>query len=245
MTDSRNGRPLRHALAREGTCGEVADILGDPLRLEVWWPSVYLEVEEIEPARAEGGVGRRVRLLTKGWLPYTLRWELVVVESTLPARLHDCRDGRPGRNRCLDVRAGWRRCRHHLRLADPGREAAAPQAVVSAQAAVRGEPPVGDGRRGAELEARTGTAAGDLGRRAPGDSGAARPDDAGGRGACWCGRGRCDRRGVPGVPNAAGSQVRLKPDTTRGRCVVSAVRPTGVTSRAASSSIGARAAIQR
>ena len=68
----------------EGACGEVADILGDPLRLEVWWPSVYLEVEEIEPARSERGVGRRVRLLTKGWLPYTLRWELVVVESNYP-----------------------------------------------------------------------------------------------------------------------------------------------------------------
>ena len=68
----------------EGTCGEVADILGDPLRLPVWWPSVYLEVEEIEPAKAENGIGRRVRLLTKGWLPYTLRWDLVVLDSTYP-----------------------------------------------------------------------------------------------------------------------------------------------------------------
>ena len=68
----------------EGTCGEVADILGDPLRLSVWWPSVYLKVDEIEPARAENGVGRRVRLLTKGWLPYTLRWELLVVDSRYP-----------------------------------------------------------------------------------------------------------------------------------------------------------------
>jgi hypothetical protein len=68
----------------EGTCGEVADVLGDPLRLDIWWPSVYLEVEEIEPARAAGGVGRRVRLHTKGWLPYTLRWELLVIESSYP-----------------------------------------------------------------------------------------------------------------------------------------------------------------
>ena len=30
------------------------------------------------------GVGRRVRLLTKGWLPYTLQWESVVVESRYP-----------------------------------------------------------------------------------------------------------------------------------------------------------------
>ena len=66
-----------------GTCGEVADILGDPLALQRWWPSVYLSVEEIAPAR-EDGLGRRVRLHTKGWLPYTLVWEFEVVESRYP-----------------------------------------------------------------------------------------------------------------------------------------------------------------
>jgi hypothetical protein len=45
----------------------VADILGDQLALARWWPSVYLEVEEIAPARADG-TGRRVRL-HRGWLP--------------------------------------------------------------------------------------------------------------------------------------------------------------------------------
>lgn len=69
-----------------GTCGEVADVLGDPLELPRWWPSVYLSVEELEPPNAEG-VGRRVRLHTKGWLPYTLRWEFVVVESYYPNRI--------------------------------------------------------------------------------------------------------------------------------------------------------------
>ena len=67
----------------EGTCGEVADVLGDPLALTRWWPSVYLAVEETRPPDARG-VGRRVRLLTKGWLPYTLRWEFEVVESRYP-----------------------------------------------------------------------------------------------------------------------------------------------------------------
>lgn len=66
-----------------GTCGEVADILGDPLALARWWPSVYLSVEELSPARADG-LGRRVRLHTKGWLPYTLTWEFEVVESQYP-----------------------------------------------------------------------------------------------------------------------------------------------------------------
>jgi hypothetical protein len=67
----------------EGTCGEVADVLGDPLALTRWWPSVYLDVEQLEPADSTG-VGRRVRLLTKGWLPYTLHWESVVLESHYP-----------------------------------------------------------------------------------------------------------------------------------------------------------------
>ena len=67
----------------EGTCGEVADLIGDPLLLPRWWPSVYLSVEELSPP-GPGGVGRRVRLRTKGWLPYTLGWELVVVESSYP-----------------------------------------------------------------------------------------------------------------------------------------------------------------
>ncbi len=67
----------------EGTCGEVADILGDPLDLPRWWPSVYLAVDELRPPDARG-LGRRVRLHTKGYLPYTLTWELEVVETRYP-----------------------------------------------------------------------------------------------------------------------------------------------------------------
>jgi len=67
----------------EGTCGEVADILGDPLELPRWWPSVYLHVAELRPADANG-LGRCVRLHTKGWLPYTLTWEFEIVESRYP-----------------------------------------------------------------------------------------------------------------------------------------------------------------
>ena len=67
----------------EGTCGEVADVLGDPLALARWWPSVYLRVEELRPPDARG-VGRVVRLHTKGWLPYTIRWEFVVTQSQYP-----------------------------------------------------------------------------------------------------------------------------------------------------------------
>lgn len=67
----------------QGTRGEVADILGDPLALARWWPSVYLDVQEIDPPDARG-LGRRVRVVTKGWLPYTLKWEFVTTESRYP-----------------------------------------------------------------------------------------------------------------------------------------------------------------
>jgi hypothetical protein len=67
----------------EGTCGEVADVLGDALTLPRWWPSVYLQVEELRPADADG-LGRRMRLHTKGWLPYTLTWEFEIVASSYP-----------------------------------------------------------------------------------------------------------------------------------------------------------------
>jgi hypothetical protein len=44
----------------EGTCGEVADILGDPLAMARWWPSVYLSVDELRPPDVRG-LGQRVR----------------------------------------------------------------------------------------------------------------------------------------------------------------------------------------
>ena len=67
----------------EGTCGEVADVLGDATSLPRWWPSVYLSVEELQPPDARG-LGRRARLHTKGFLPYTLIWELEVTETRYP-----------------------------------------------------------------------------------------------------------------------------------------------------------------
>jgi hypothetical protein len=67
----------------EGTCGEVADVLSDPLELTRWWPSVYLRVDELE-AGDSTGLGRRMRLHTKGWLPYTLVWEFELTESRYP-----------------------------------------------------------------------------------------------------------------------------------------------------------------
>ena len=67
----------------EGTCGEVADVLGDPLAFPRWWPAVYLDVRQIEPPDARG-LGRRVSVVSKGFLPYTIRWESRTTESRYP-----------------------------------------------------------------------------------------------------------------------------------------------------------------
>jgi hypothetical protein len=57
----------------------VMDVLSDATDLPRWWPSVYLDVREIEAGNASG-IGKRVALHTKGWLPYTLRWQFVVTD---------------------------------------------------------------------------------------------------------------------------------------------------------------------
>jgi hypothetical protein len=56
-----------------GTVEEVAEVLGNALDLQRWWPSVYLAVKEIEPGVFE--------MHTKGWLPYTLHWFFRRTES--------------------------------------------------------------------------------------------------------------------------------------------------------------------
>jgi hypothetical protein len=67
----------------KGTVKEVADVLSQATDLVRWWPSVYLDVQEVEPGD-ENGIGKVVRLYTKGWLPYTLRWSFRVTESSYP-----------------------------------------------------------------------------------------------------------------------------------------------------------------
>ena len=70
----------------QGTAEEVYDLISHPLDYPRWWPSVYLQTEELA-AGDEHGVGKRVRLHTKGWLPYTLSWESSSTESARPQHL--------------------------------------------------------------------------------------------------------------------------------------------------------------
>ncbi|MFN2385114.1 MAG: SRPBCC family protein [Thermoanaerobaculia bacterium] len=66
-----------------GTATEIFDVLSRPEDYPRWWPSVYLAASELETGNGDG-VGRQIALLTKGWLPYTLSWELQVTASRPP-----------------------------------------------------------------------------------------------------------------------------------------------------------------
>ena len=67
----------------QSTCQEISDILGNAPDLVRWWPSVYLDVQELEPGDADG-IGKVVSLYTKGWLPYTLRWQFRITHNRSP-----------------------------------------------------------------------------------------------------------------------------------------------------------------
>jgi uncharacterized protein YndB with AHSA1/START domain len=69
-----------------GTADEVYDLISNPSDYPRWWPSVYLKTTEID-AGDERAIGRRIQYHTKGWLPYTLRWESRAVEVDRPNRL--------------------------------------------------------------------------------------------------------------------------------------------------------------
>lgn len=67
----------------EATLDEVFNILGNPLALTDWWSEVYLKVSELI-AGDENGLGRVIDLHTKGWLPYTLKWQFEVTGVSRP-----------------------------------------------------------------------------------------------------------------------------------------------------------------
>jgi hypothetical protein len=64
--------------------GEAFDILNDVQSYLFWWPEVYLAVERIALA-GDDGLGETFRLLTRGKLPYRLRWDARVIEKRRPS----------------------------------------------------------------------------------------------------------------------------------------------------------------
>ncbi|MBP7960902.1 MAG: hypothetical protein KBG20_01680 [Caldilineaceae bacterium] len=64
----------------------IIEVLSDPRDLVRWWPSVYLDAQELRPGDAQG-LGRVIDLSTKGWLPYGLHWQFEVTEADPATRL--------------------------------------------------------------------------------------------------------------------------------------------------------------
>jgi uncharacterized protein YndB with AHSA1/START domain len=68
----------------------VYDLLSCPRDYPRWWGDAFLEGEG-DPAPAASG--KRARLVTRGRLPYRLRWDLTCVEADAPRRLVSQIDG--------------------------------------------------------------------------------------------------------------------------------------------------------
>lgn len=84
--DARATANTYHFITRwrvKASLDEVNLVLGSANDLARWWPSVYLDVKQLDPGDAKG-IGRVIDLHTKGWLPYTLRWRFRVEESRQP-----------------------------------------------------------------------------------------------------------------------------------------------------------------
>jgi uncharacterized protein YndB with AHSA1/START domain len=64
-------------------CEDVSDALEDTDHISRWWPSVYRECTILERGGTHG-LGRRVAVTTKGFLPYLIRWRFTVVEECYP-----------------------------------------------------------------------------------------------------------------------------------------------------------------
>lgn len=64
---------------------EVWEALHDAATYPRWWPG--FEDVEVLRAGAPDGVGRRVRITMRGWLPYRLRFEVVGREAQKPDRV--------------------------------------------------------------------------------------------------------------------------------------------------------------
>jgi Polyketide cyclase / dehydrase and lipid transport len=65
-----------------GTVDRAYQVLVDIENYPRWWPEVYLRVEPLTPLRKT--VGDKVRLLTRGKLPYKIRWQSEIVQANPP-----------------------------------------------------------------------------------------------------------------------------------------------------------------
>jgi hypothetical protein len=59
---------------------EVDLVLSDTAQVARWWPELYAKAEVLESGDITG-LGKEVRVETKGFLPYVLKWSYIVTEA--------------------------------------------------------------------------------------------------------------------------------------------------------------------
>ena len=67
----------------KGSAEDVYEILTDIPGYLRWWPDVYLAATPLTPDE-EDKIGQSYRLLTRGKLPYRLRWDARIVQTRRP-----------------------------------------------------------------------------------------------------------------------------------------------------------------
>ncbi|HRF37397.1 MAG TPA: SRPBCC family protein [Saprospiraceae bacterium] len=83
VSDKKNTYHFITRWVVNATSAEVYRTLEAVEDLARWWPSVYLDVKQLEKGQP-GGVGKLVALYTKGFLPYTLQWKFRVTQTQFP-----------------------------------------------------------------------------------------------------------------------------------------------------------------
>jgi hypothetical protein len=69
-----------------GLAEDVYQILEKSADLAGWWPAVFLRLKAIEPGDA-AGINAVFDVHTRGWLPYTLCWQLRTLGKERPRRI--------------------------------------------------------------------------------------------------------------------------------------------------------------
>ncbi len=83
MSDNANAFRLVTRWRLDATIDEVAAILNDAEAIPGWWGDVYLSTKIVDAGKADG-IGRKVAVHSKGWLPYHLNWTATLLESHTP-----------------------------------------------------------------------------------------------------------------------------------------------------------------
>lgn len=66
-----------------GTIDEVAEIFRDAGSLERWWPATFLCSDVLQEGDGDE-IGKVVKVLAKGWMPYATRFFFRITESQYP-----------------------------------------------------------------------------------------------------------------------------------------------------------------